>query len=99
VHVVNYGGRLGAYIADMLFMIFGLVSFVIPVALLAGALVDLRQRQVDARTQKSSGSCSCSFPRAALPICCSTPGMCPPACPTVVFTASRWTPAGCSATS
>jgi S-DNA-T family DNA segregation ATPase FtsK/SpoIIIE len=54
--VQNFAGPIGAYTADLLILFFGLVSYVIPVALLFAAFTDFLQRQVEAIYTKILGS-------------------------------------------
>lgn len=51
----NYAGPTGAYVADLLFLFFGLAAYLIPVALMGMAFVDFLKRQVDAAYTKVIG--------------------------------------------
>src|SRR5688572_25687977 len=55
VRVENYAGPIGAYSADLLFLFFGLVAYVLPVFLLIAAFSDFLQRQIDAVYTKCLG--------------------------------------------
>lgn len=56
VKVQNFAGPIGAYTADLLILFFGLVSYIIPAALLLAAFADFLQRQVEAIYTKVLGS-------------------------------------------
>lgn len=56
VRVQNYAGPIGAYIADILFLFFGLVAYLLPLGLLVAAFSDFLQREVDAVYTKVTGS-------------------------------------------
>jgi DNA segregation ATPase FtsK/SpoIIIE, S-DNA-T family len=54
--VENLAGPVGAYTADILIAIFGLVAYLIPVALLVSAFLDFLRRRMDAMYTKIIGS-------------------------------------------
>lgn len=56
VQVENYIGPFGAYVADLLIILFGLASFCLPLALLILAINDFRLRAVDAVYTKTLGA-------------------------------------------
>jgi S-DNA-T family DNA segregation ATPase FtsK/SpoIIIE len=56
IRVENYAGPIGALTADILFLFFGLIAFVLPVFLLIAAFSDFVQRQVDAIYTKVIGT-------------------------------------------
>lgn len=56
VRVENYAGPVGAYTADILILFFGLVSYLLPLGLIAAAFSDFLQREVDAVYTKVAGS-------------------------------------------
>ena len=54
--VENLAGPVGAYTADILFAIFGLVAYLIPVGLLVAAFVDFLRRRIEAIYTKMIGA-------------------------------------------
>lgn len=56
VRVQNYAGPVGAYTSDILVLFFGLVAYLLPIALLVAAFSDFLQREVDAIYTKIIGS-------------------------------------------
>jgi S-DNA-T family DNA segregation ATPase FtsK/SpoIIIE len=56
VRIENYAGPIGAFTADILFLFFGLIAFVLPIFLLIAAFSDFVQRQVDAIYTKVIGT-------------------------------------------
>ncbi len=55
IQVENYAGPVGAHVSDILFIFFGLIAFLLPLALLIAAFSDFLQRQVDAVYTKVLG--------------------------------------------
>lgn len=53
--VFNWAGPVGAYTADILFVVFGLGAYLIPITLLISAFVDFLQREMEAVYTKLIG--------------------------------------------
>lgn len=56
IRVENLAGPVGAYAADILLAIFGLVAYLVPVALLVAAFFDFLRRRIEAVYTKTIGA-------------------------------------------
>ncbi len=62
----NLGGRLGAQVADLFFISFGLASYLIPLALLYMAYTLFRFKEIRLRSYKLAAACGLLFSLATL---------------------------------